>query len=154
MPFSLPSSAALCRCWGSWAFTPVSTSSCLLHLSTLRVCLMDCCSCPVSPRSPFFCSISAVSGSVTCSEKVCSSSMAIGFNNPRPPWQAGSARSSRSTSDRLSLPVRAGRNCWRMVSLRGCISGDIPSAVLRKYIQWSVRPWVNAEKAAWARICQ
>ena len=33
-----------------------------------------------------------------------------------------------------------------MVS-RGCTSGDIPSAVLRKYIQWPVRPWVNAVKA-------
>ena len=123
-PFSLPSSAALCRCWGSRAFTSVATSSCLLRLSALRVCLMDCCSCPVSPRSPFCCSISVVSGSVTCSEEVCSSSMAVGFTNPRPPWRDGSARSSRSTSDGLFLPVRAGRNCWRMVSSRGCISGD------------------------------
>ena len=125
-------------CWGSRAFTSVATSSCLLCLSTLRVCLMDCCSCPVSPRSPFCCSISAVSVSVTCSEKVCSSSMAIGFTNPRFPWRADSTRSARSTSDGLSLPVRDGRKCWQMVSSRGCISGDKPLAVLRKCIQWPV----------------
>ena len=103
-PFSLPSSAALCRCLGCRAFTPAATYSCLLRLSALRVSLIDCCSCSVSPRSLFCCSISAVSGSVTCSEKVCSSSMVIGFTNPRPPWQAGTARSPRSTSDGLSLP--------------------------------------------------
>ena len=43
----------------------------------------------------------------------------------------------------------AGRNCWRMVSSRGFISGDILSMVFRKYVQWPVRPCVNAERAAW-----
>ena len=83
-PFLLPSSAALCKCWGSRAFTSVATSSRFLRLSALRVVFMDCCSCPVSPRSLFCCTISAVSGAVGRSEKVCSSSIVVGFTSPKP----------------------------------------------------------------------
>ena len=56
-------------------------------------------------------------------------------------WRDGSGSSSRSMSDVLSLPVRAGRNCWQMVSSRGYyISGDIPLMVLKKFVQWLARP--------------
>ena len=136
-PFSLPSSSTLCRCWQSGQLLIVFWVFLLWGFAWWIA---------VSPRSPFCCSICVVSGSVTCSEEVCSSTMVVGFTNPRPPWQDGSARKSCSISDGLSLTVRAGRNCWRMVSLRGCISGDIPSTVFRKYVQWPVRQWVSARK--------
>ena len=81
-PFSVSSSAALCRCWRSLAFTSVVTSTRLLHLSAVGVCLRNCCSCPLLLRSLFCCSISAISDFWLVVKRCASPSWAVDSANP------------------------------------------------------------------------
>ena len=82
--------------------------------------------------------MSAVRGAVSLVDRVCSSYLAVGLITPRPSWQAGSDRTSRSMSEMLSLPVSTGKNCWRMVSSSGCIRRSMPSMDLEymSTFQW------------------
>lgn len=144
---SLPSSAALCKC--SQAFTSVATSSRLLRLSVLRVVLIDCCSCPLSPKQLFCCTISVVS---VYSQWCCHSQRegVLLFRSclvhqsqaPVMSWQC------QELTLHVGWAVPSGKDCWRMVSSSGCISDERFSTVLRKYIQRPMTLWVKAQKAA------
>ena len=64
--------------------------------------------------------ISEISGADRCRDAWCSlSAIVAGLMMPRPPFLAGSARSSLSVSPGAGLPVRAGMNFSQRMFSRG-----------------------------------